>query len=121
MSESVLSMFFSFAITPILALWPYFFIRFKKGENQFLFVSAFYGAMVVTSALLSAIAFPIGVFLVKLLPQLDILGLADHLQPFVQICEAIADWYFVLIFPVLYLALPPLLDRRYEVFSLTSR
>lgn len=107
--------------TPLLALWPYFFIRFKKGKNHFLFVAAFYGVLVVTGALLSAIALPFGIFLVKLLPQLEILGLAGHLKPFVQVCEVIADWYWIVLFPILYVALPSLLYRRYGEFRLTSR
>jgi len=121
MGEEFLGMLFLFAITPPVALWPYFFIRFKKGRNHFLFVAAFYGVLVVTGALLSAIALPFGIFLVKLAPQLEALGLADYLGPFIEVCEVIADWYLVVLFPVLYIATPSLLYRRYREFRLTSR
>jgi len=97
------------------------FIRLKKGQDHFLFVAAFYGALVVTGVLLSAIALPFGIFLVKLLPQLEVLGLTEYLKPFVHVCEVIADWYWVVLFPILYVALPPLLYRRYGGFRLTSR
>ena len=120
MTEVVSEQLWMLLIVPVFALWPYFFIRYKKGENHFLFVSAFYGALAVTTALLSAIAIPLWIFLAKLVPQFEVFGWAGYLEPFIQVCEAIADWYWILIFPGLYFALPPLLYRRYAVFRLTS-
>lgn len=120
MSEAVFEQVWPLVFGAIFSLWPYFYIRFKKGKNHFLFLSAFYGVLLVTAALLSVFLSPFAIFLVKLVPQFEALGWAVYLEPFVLVCEAIADWYAVLLSPVLYFALPPLLYRRYGVFRLTS-
>lgn len=99
-----------------LALWPYLYIRFRKGEHPFLFVSAVFGAMFVTHLLLSAIVLPIYILLVKFIPQLEVMGMAQFLAPLIGVSEVVASWYFIVIFPVLYFALPPLFYRRYDVF-----
>lgn len=117
MNEAVLEkLVMILVVTPTLAFWPYMYIRFKKGCNHFLFVSAFFGMMVMTVFLLSAIAAPFALFLVKLLPQLQQNGVAMHLDPVIGVFETIGEWYAILLFPVLYLALPPLLYRRYGIF-----
>ncbi|SDT94865.1 hypothetical protein [Halopseudomonas salegens] len=103
-----------------LALWPYIYIRIKRGSNQFLFVSAFFGTVVITTALLQAIALPFGIFMIKLYPQFQAQGIGGYLEPFISIFEFIADWWVILVYPSLYLFLPPMLHRRYEVFRLTS-
>ncbi len=120
MSDLELDTFMSFFIEPLLVLWPYFFIWFKKGGNKFLFVSAFFGILLVTGMLLTAIAFPFGIFFIKIAPQLEASAVGKYIEPLISLSNVVQSWWFIAIFPVLYFVLPFLLYRKYEVFNLTS-
>lgn len=103
---------------PVFAFagWPYIYIHWKRGENRFLFVSTVVGAVTVIGVLLTIFAAPFSLFLIKLGPQLAENGVIEYIRPLLSAAYKVSEWHVITIYPLLYLALPVLVYRRYGVF-----
>lgn len=108
------------AFLAVVALWPYAYIAYKGGAYRLTFVSCVLGALMLTWLLLQIIALPFAVLFIKVLPELHELGI-PIVTPLAEAFGFIAEWHALVVYPVLYLALPILVLRKHEIFRLTSR
>lgn len=97
------------------SLWPYAYIRLKRGNNRFLFTASSIGVVFLTWALLHMVLMPVTVFCLRLSGALvergvGAAGLLDAGM------DAFDTWGVLVLFVPLYVVMPKLLFRRYAVF-----
>lgn len=97
-------------------LFPLVYILYKRVSNKLFFLSACIGFYTLIELLLIVMALPIGIFLVKIAPQLAEQDQITYLLPLLTISEFIQEWWFYLFHLVLTVLLPLIIYRRYELF-----
>lgn len=96
--------------------FPFGYIFYKRIKNKSLFVASIIGFYFLIEALLMTLFFPAGIFMVKVVPQLAEQGQVIYIIPLLYIFDFIQEWWFVLLHPVLSVALPMAVYRRYSLF-----
>ncbi|WP_049628933.1 hypothetical protein [Cellvibrio sp. pealriver] len=101
----------------LLLLFPFMYIFLKKGKNKFLFCSSCIGAMAIVFCAIYAFALPFAIVFIKVIPQLAEYGHIENILPILRFAEFIQTYHFIVLFPLLYVALPILIFRRYNLFK----
>jgi len=101
----------------IFLAFPYFYILLKKGHNKFLFISSVIGGTSIVIGLLYIFSLPFAIFLIKVIPQLAEYRQIDSLLPLLRVINFIQEYYIFVAYPLLNIALPILIYRRYTLFQ----
>jgi len=109
-------------IIVLFGLWPFGYICLKRGKNRCIFILSAIGITFCIALLVQGMLSPFGLFAVKILPQLEEIGIIGfEIAKYIRgSIDVVVDWYWIILMPV-YIILPPLLARRYEIFGLTSK
>lgn len=109
------------AIFLTTSLFPVGFILYKRGNNKLFFIAAVIGTYTLVELLLMVTVLPIGILLVKVVPQLAEQGQVTYILPLLHLSGFVQEWWFIMLHPVLSLWLPVSIYNRYYLFHLTNK
>ena len=99
-------------------LFPVFYIFYKRVTNKLFYLSSCIGVYTLIQLLLAALVFPIGILLVKLVPQLAEQGQTTYILPLLYISDFVQEWWFIILHPILAVWLPLVIYKRYSLFQM---
>ena len=108
------------AVSALLMLYPYFYIKWKKGKNEILFVSSCIGFVILIQALTYAFSLPFMVFTEKFVPSFAEAGHILYLLPLLHVYDLIETYFTIIPLLLFYMILPPIIYRRYLFFQCSA-
>ena len=108
------------ALLACTTLFPVFYIFYKRGGNKLFYLSSCMGVYTLIQLLLAALVLPIGILLVKVVPQLAEQDQTTYILPLLYVSDFIQEWWFIVLHPALAIWLPLAIYKRYSLFHITS-
>ncbi|MCP8900368.1 hypothetical protein [Gilvimarinus xylanilyticus] len=98
-------------------LYPIGYCFYRRVPNKLFYLSSVVGVSFVVHSLLALAVLPIALVVIKIIPQLAENGVIVNILPLLQLVDVIHNHYFLVLTPVLCIALPHLIRRRYAIFT----
>ena len=98
-------------------LYPIGYCFYHNVPNKLFYLSSVVGVYFVVHSLIAIAVSPIALVLIKIVPQLAENGVTVYITPLLWLADAIQNYYFILLTPILCVALPHLIRRRYSIFT----
>lgn len=98
-------------------LYPIGYSFYHKVPNKLFYLSSVVGVASVVHILLAIAVLPIELIKTKIVPQLAVNDVVVHILPLLQLTDLIYERYLVVLTPILCIALPHLIRKRYAIFS----
>ena len=98
-------------------LYPIGYCFYRRVPNKLFYLSSVVGVSIVVHSLLALAVLPITLVMIKIVPQLAENDVIVNILPLLQLVNVVHDQYFIVLTPVLCVALPHLIRRRYAIFT----
>ncbi len=97
--------------------YPIGYCFYRRVPNKLFYLSSVVGVSFVIHSLLAIAVLPIALIMIKIVPQLVENGVMANVSPLLQLVDVVHNHYFLVLTPVLCIALPHLIRRRYAIFT----
>lgn len=110
-----LILFFGPVLLATPFIWPFVYIKLRKGNNTLLFVSMSVGFMALIGAMLEILVYPIEIYMRHFYPQLKATDI-QTLDWLASISNFLDSYYWAIVIPPIYFLVPVFVYRRYKSY-----